>query len=221
MGDRGPVGGLRGRAGRVDMNPLMVVRGIGEPFDSLLGDLQPLAHGEFVTEPFTEGRKIDDHGHSVPPRAATIPKLEGPEQGTGHDFPEPPPHQEWENKRPMAERLVTIGADQYRLEAAERDGQWVAVAYRLDDGRQFGPPVWGATADAALDRIATWLAWQREHQEALAALQEAERAYQRLVAGRLVAGPDDPSLGELEAEALERLEQARARLDEIRERRPA
>ncbi len=119
-----------------------------------------------------------------------------------------------------AERIVTIGAEQYRLAADERDGQWMAVAHRLDDDRRFGPPVWGATPEDALDRAAAWLVWQREHQDALAALQEAERAYQRLVAGRLVAGPDDPSLGELEAEALERLEEARRRLDEIRERRP-
>jgi hypothetical protein len=118
------------------------------------------------------------------------------------------------------EQIVTLGTEQYRLAVDERDGQWRAVAHRLDDGRRYGPEAWGATAEQAIERATAWLAWQREHQEALAALQEAERAYQRLVAGRLVASPDDPSLGELEAAALERLEEARARLDEVRERRP-
>lgn len=119
-----------------------------------------------------------------------------------------------------SERVVTIGPEQYRLAADERDGQWMAVAQRLEDGCRFGPPAWGATPEEALDRMAAWLAWQREHQEALAALQEAERVYQRLVAGRLVAGADDPSVAELEKDARERLEEARRRLDEIRERRP-
>lgn len=67
-----------------------------------------------------------------------------------------------------------------------------------------------------------WLAWQREHEQALEALQDAERAYHRVIAGSAFASPiEGPSAVELQKEALQRLEDARWRLDEIRQRRPA
>jgi len=66
-----------------------------------------------------------------------------------------------------------------------------------------------------------WLAWQHEHADALEALQIAERAYHRTIAGSAFASPTEgPSPGEMQKESLDALEAARARLDEIRARRP-
>jgi hypothetical protein len=70
----------------------------------------------------------------------------------------------------------------------------------------------------------TWLEWQREHQEALAALQEAQHAYHRTVASGAFAGAaDGPAVAEnaeMQQGSLEALEAARRRLDEVRARKP-
>lgn len=66
-----------------------------------------------------------------------------------------------------------------------------------------------------------WLAWQREHAAALEALQQAQRAYHRTIAGSAFASPTEgPTAIELQKESLEVLEAARVRLDEIRLRQP-
>jgi len=65
-----------------------------------------------------------------------------------------------------------------------------------------------------------WLDWQREHAEALSALQETQRAYHRTMAGCAFAPIDNVSPGEIQKEALEALEAARLHLDEVRARRP-
>ena len=66
-----------------------------------------------------------------------------------------------------------------------------------------------------------WLEWQREHAAALEALQQAQRAYHRTIAGSAFASPTEgPSAIELQKESLEALEAARVRLDEIRSRQP-
>ena len=66
-----------------------------------------------------------------------------------------------------------------------------------------------------------WQAWQREHAEALAALQEAQHAYHRTIAGSAFASPiEGPSPMELQKESLDALEAARRRLDEVRARQP-
>jgi hypothetical protein len=66
-----------------------------------------------------------------------------------------------------------------------------------------------------------WLAWQREHAEALAALQEAQRAYHRTIAGSAFASPiEGPSPVEMQKESLETLEAARQHLDDVRGRQP-
>jgi hypothetical protein len=59
-----------------------------------------------------------------------------------------------------------------------------------------------------------WAGWQRDHAAALAALQEAQRAYHR------VAVDSRPSAVGSREGALEALEAARVRLDEVRERMP-
>ena len=66
-----------------------------------------------------------------------------------------------------------------------------------------------------------WIAWQREHAAALEALQEAQRAYHRTVAGSAFANPSEgPAAVEVQKASLEKLEAARIRLDEVRARRP-
>jgi hypothetical protein len=66
-----------------------------------------------------------------------------------------------------------------------------------------------------------WLEWQREHTAALEALQQAQRAYHRTIAGSAFASPTEgPSAAELQKESLDAVEAARIRLDEIRERKP-
>jgi hypothetical protein len=66
-----------------------------------------------------------------------------------------------------------------------------------------------------------WLAWQREHAAALEALQQAQRAYHRTIAGSAFASPTEgPSAAELQKESLDAVEAARVRLDEIRLLKP-
>jgi hypothetical protein len=66
---------------------------------------------------------------------------------------------------------------------------------------------------------ADWLNWQREHAEALSALQEAQHAYHRTIAGSAFAA-DDLAAIDAQKDGLRLLEAARVRLDEVRSRRP-
>lgn len=66
-----------------------------------------------------------------------------------------------------------------------------------------------------------WRAWQREHAAALEALQQAQRAYHRTIAGSAFASVSEgPSAAEIQKESLDAVEAARVRLDEIRSRKP-
>lgn len=118
-------------------------------------------------------------------------------------------------------RTVAIGSTRYRLSAVERDGRWIARAVHDDGGAPFGVECSGASEIEALDRLQQWLDWQHEHTAALEALQQAERAYHRTIAGSAFANPSEgPSPIELQKESLDAVEAARVRLDEIRARRP-
>src|SRR6267142_2179637 len=118
-------------------------------------------------------------------------------------------------------KQISVGEKTYRLVAAERDGQWLAHAVRDDNGDPFGIECAGATEDAAIDRLSQWLEWQHEHAAALEALQRAERAYHRTIAGSAFASPTEgPSALELQKESLEAVEAARVRLDDVRGRKP-
>ena len=109
----------------------------------------------------------------------------------------------------------------YHIVCAERDGQWAAHAERTDTGDVFGIECVGATRDEATARLTNWLAWQAEHASALDALQQAERAYHRTIAGSAFASPTEgPSALEMQKESLEAVEAARIRLDEVRARKP-
>jgi hypothetical protein len=118
-------------------------------------------------------------------------------------------------------RVVTVGSIGYRLVASARDGQWIAHAERTDSGDRFGIECSGASEDDAISRLAGWLEWQSEHRAALDALQSAERSYHRTIAGSAFASPvEGPTAIELQKDALEEVEAARVRLDEVRARKP-
>jgi hypothetical protein len=108
-----------------------------------------------------------------------------------------------------------------RIICRERDGRWVARAFRDDNGDPFGIECAAPTRDEAVTRLTRWLDWQREHAAALEALQQAERAYHRTVVGSAFSNPaEGPSPIELQKESLDAVEAARIRLDEVRALKP-
>ena len=116
---------------------------------------------------------------------------------------------------------IVIGESRYRVICAPREGQWIARAERVDTGDPFGIECAGASEHDARQRLTRWLEWQAEHTAALEALQQAERAYHRTIAGSAFASPTEgPSGIEMQKESLEALEAARVRLDEVRARQP-
>ena len=117
---------------------------------------------------------------------------------------------------------LSIGDRLYRISAIEREGAWLAHAALADTGHRFGVECAGATEAEAVDRVARWLDWQHEHTVALEALQSAERAYHRTMAGSAFVGAaDEPTALDLQKESLEQVDAARVRLDEVRARKPA
>ena len=116
---------------------------------------------------------------------------------------------------------ISIGDATYRVTADHRDGQWLAHAERVDTGDRFGIECAGGSEAASVDALSRWLEWQHEHTVALEALQQAEPAYHRTIAGSAFANSsEEPSAIELQKESLEQVEAARTRLDEIRARKP-
>ena len=97
---------------------------------------------------------------------------------------------------------------------------WTAWAER-EDGSRFGLECAAPTEAEAAARLTTWLEWQREHADALTALQQAERDYHRTIAGSAFADPaEGPSPVEMQQAGLKAVEAARLRLDEVRARKP-
>ena len=118
-------------------------------------------------------------------------------------------------------KQIKIGETTYRLLCAERDGQWMAHAQRESSGDPFGIECSGESEAEAVARLTRWLEWQTGPAAALDALQRAERAYHRTIAGSAFASPmEGPSAIELQKESLDAVEAARIRLDEVRARRP-
>ena len=107
-----------------------------------------------------------------------------------------------------------------RIICREREGQWVARAFRDDNGDPFGIECAAPTKDEAVSRLTRWLDWQREHAAALEALQQAERAYHRTIAGGAFGPVEGSEVAELQTEALDAVEAARIRLDEVRALKP-
>jgi hypothetical protein len=118
-------------------------------------------------------------------------------------------------------KKISVGDAQYQVLCELRDGQWIARATRVPTGDPFGVECAGETEAEAVARLTRWLEWQSEHAAALDALQRAERAYHRTIAGSAFASPTEgPSAIELQKESLEAVEAARVQLDEIRTRKP-
>ena len=116
---------------------------------------------------------------------------------------------------------TTIGGTTFFVQATERDQQWIARAVREDNGDPFGIECAGATEAEAVGRLTHWLEWQSEHTAALAAIQQAERAYHRTIVGSAFANPTEgPTAIEMQKESLDAVEAARVRLDEVRVRKP-
>src|SRR5579872_1458841 len=116
---------------------------------------------------------------------------------------------------------IAIGSVRYRVVCAQRDGRWFAHAVQDDTGDLFGVECAGDSEPAAVDQLKGWLTWQAEHAAALDALQQAERAYHRTIAGSAFANPTEgPTPIELQRESLAAVEAARTRLDGIRAQRP-
>jgi len=68
---------------------------------------------------------------------------------------------------------------------------------------------------------AAFAVWQRDHAAALAELQEAQRQYHRAVATTAFQGAaEEPTAEEMRRAALDALDAARIKLDEVRNRRP-
>jgi hypothetical protein len=109
----------------------------------------------------------------------------------------------------------------YTIETAERDGQWIARARDPETGDPFGIECAGKNETDAVRRLNAWLDWQREHAAALDALQAAERAYHRTIAGSAFSSSTEgPGPIDLQKESLDAVEAARVRLDEVRGRKP-
>jgi len=70
------------------------------------------------------------------------------------------------------------------------------------------------------DDRAKWTGWQQAHQQALAALQDAEAAYHRLSTEQAFGRGDDEASRTRRLAALTRLEALRVRLDQIRGHQP-
>ena len=116
---------------------------------------------------------------------------------------------------------TTLGGTTFTLQATERDGQWLAHAARGDNGDPFGIECGGASEAGAIARLTRWLEWQHEHTAALDALQLAQRAYHRTIAGSAFANPTKgPTPIDVQQESLDAVEAARVQLDGIRARRP-
>jgi hypothetical protein len=116
---------------------------------------------------------------------------------------------------------ISIGSARYRIVVDRRDGRWLAHAERAGSGDHFGVECAGASEAEAVEQLSRWLEWQHEHTAALEALQRAERAYHRTIAGSAFASATEgPSPIELQKESLEQVEAARVRLDEVRARQP-
>lgn len=117
------------------------------------------------------------------------------------------------------QKSISIGGTTYTLDAVERDGRWIAEARKAPSGMRAGPTATAATADGAIARLVQWLEWQHDHEDALGALQEAQQAYHRAIAGSAFSSGLAEAT-ELQHEALQRIEDARLRLEEVRQSQP-
>jgi hypothetical protein len=115
---------------------------------------------------------------------------------------------------------VTIGGTALVLRVTSQDGRFVAHAERETNGDPFGIDVAAATESEAVERLMSWLEWQSEHAAALDALQQAERNYHRIIAGSAFgAATDEADAAGIRREALRLVDEARVKLDRLRQER--
>jgi hypothetical protein len=114
----------------------------------------------------------------------------------------------------------TIGGTALVLRVSSSEGRSVARAEREANGDPFGIEVTGATESEAIERLTTWLEWQSEHTAALEALQQAERNYHRAIAGSAFGtASDGPDAVAVRRESLRSVDEARVKLDQVRQQR--
>jgi hypothetical protein len=106
----------------------------------------------------------------------------------------------------------------YRIRAFPRDGIWLARAEREDGAVLLGVDGSGATEEEAIGRLKRWLGWQQEHESALAALQAAERVYNRTLVNTFAQGSATRSPES--DRALHAVDAARRALDILRSSQP-
>ena len=117
------------------------------------------------------------------------------------------------------QKSLVIGGTTYTLDITERQATWCAEARQAPSGMRIGPTATAATTDEAIARLTRWLEWQRDHQDALNALLAAQQAYHRAIAGSAFSSGLAEAT-ELQQEALQRIEDARLRLEEVRQAKP-
>lgn len=115
---------------------------------------------------------------------------------------------------------LTIASTLYDLGTTEKNGQFTAHAVTGEKRERFGIETTGASAAEALDKLTRWLEWQYEHTQALAALQQAERAYHRAMGDAAFAIARDLNAPDVSKVSLEQVDAARRVLDDVRGRRP-
>ena len=113
---------------------------------------------------------------------------------------------------------VEIGGSVYTLVTTARGPLWTAHALRAPSQDRYGLEVTASSEVEAKDRLMRWLTWQHEHTAALDALQQAEKAFHRAVAGAAFASAEAQSAEARPARAA--MDAARNALDDIRARRP-
>lgn len=97
----------------------------------------------------------------------------------------------------------------------------MAHAVRTDNGDRFGDDFSGDSEATATAAVTRWLEWQTDHAGALEALQDAERAYHRSIAGHAFATTaDEPATRQTRRDRLYAVERAKQQLDDVRARRP-
>lgn len=114
----------------------------------------------------------------------------------------------------------TIGSTVYDLGTSEANGRFTAHAVTGEKRERFGIETSGGSAAEALDKLTRWLEWQHEHTQALAALQQAERAYHRALGDAAFAIARDLHAPDVSKASLEQVDAARRALDDVRGRRP-
>ena len=105
---------------------------------------------------------------------------------------------------PLDQMKTTIGDTPSACRPPNATGNGWRAPTRVDNGDPFGIECAGATEADAIARLTGWLEWQHEHTAALEALQQAEHAYHRTIAGSAFASrPRDRRRSRLQKESLE------------------